>query len=73
MKVNLKNKTGKGFVNKALHYQPKMHISLPSNVSQKKCHMEVSVTQKYSFGRPGTEVQKQRNECYTGVIFLDNV
>ena len=73
LKENLINKTGKGSVNKTLHYLPKMHLALPSTVSSKKLsNGSFHNTGKYSFCRPGTNVQNRINEGYKGVNSLDN-
>ena len=49
LKENLRNKTGKGLVNKALQYMPVMHLSLPIAIyRQKKSPMEVSITQEHT-------------------------
>ena len=73
MKENLINKTGKGSVNKALHYLPKMHLALPSYVSSKKLsNGSFNNTGKHSFCRRGTNVQNRINGGYKGVNSLDN-
>ena len=59
LKESLKNKTGKGIVNKALHFLPEMHISLPKDVSSENVlNGSFNNTGKYSFCGPGTRVQK---------------
>ena len=72
LKESLKNKTGKGIVNKALHFLPEMHISLPKDVSSENVlNGSFNNTGKYSFCGPGTRVQKRIKEGYKGVNSLD--
>ena len=72
LKDSLKNKTGKGIVNKALHFLPEMHISLPKDVSSENVlNGSFNNTGKYSFCGPGTRVQKRIKEGYKGVNSLD--
>ena len=73
LKENLRDKTGKGLVNKALQYIPEMHLSLPSNKSSEKVsNGSFNNTGKYSFCGPRTKVQKRINVGYKGVNSLDS-
>ena len=73
LKENLRNKTGKGLVNKALQYMPEMHLSLPNNISSEKVSDgSFNNTGKYSYCGSGTKVQKRINEGYKGVNSLDS-
>ena len=74
LKRHLKEKTGRGVINKALKHLPipELHLSLPRNISSESIQNgSFNNSGKYSYCGPGTKVKKRLAEGYKGVNSLD--